>query len=211
MGRLADAMGAIFLGYSTLHFYHNNRGVEGLEAVTEHAMLRLEYEAQQALEAARANFPGPLGGVAGAVMGAACFPLGSITKPYSLPKDELTKEVSALFTRPSEVNSLFTELIYTRDVSEGRHQVSDLLRAMPVCCEADSIASACRKEGRDPTADELKVLDEAERARDMLIQVDVFEHATEEEKQKGYVRPAIKGTEEMLGRSEVKNFGEFAM
>lgn len=211
MGRLADAMGAIFLGYSTLHFYHNNRGVQGLEAVTEHAMLRLEYEAQQALEQARENFPGPLGGIAGTVMGAACFPLGSITKPYTLPKDELTKEVSTLFTTPSEVNSLFTELIYTRPESEGRHQVSDLLRAMPICCEADAIAAACRKEKRSPTDGEQIVLSQAERLRDMLIQVDVFEHATEEEAQKGYVRPAIKGTEEMIAKSEVKNFGEFAI
>jgi acyl-CoA dehydrogenase len=41
MGRLSDAMGAIFLGYSTLHHYSRNRGVEGLEVLTEHTMLKV--------------------------------------------------------------------------------------------------------------------------------------------------------------------------
>ena len=68
MGRLADALGAIFLGYATLHHYSRRRGVAGLEAVTEHAMLRLETEAQEALKAASNNFPGPLGPVASLVM-----------------------------------------------------------------------------------------------------------------------------------------------
>merc|ERR1712125_208076 len=68
MGRLADAMGAIFLGYSTLHHYSRRRGVKGLEALTEHAMLRLEAEAQEALKAASDNFPGPLGPLASRVM-----------------------------------------------------------------------------------------------------------------------------------------------
>ncbi|GMH68121.1 hypothetical protein TL16_g04853 [Triparma laevis f. inornata] len=209
MGRLADAMGAIFLGYSTLHYYHNNRGLEGLEAVTEHAMLRLEREAQQALEAAQQNFPGPLGGVASGVMGIACFPLGGFTKPYKLPSDELTKEVSNLFTKPSEINSMYTELIYTAPEGE-RHQISELLRALPLVCEADAIASAVRKEKREPTADEQATLSKAEAVRDALIQVDVYEHATEEEATPGYVRPAIVGTEEMFSTSDVKNFGSFA-
>merc|ERR1719305_1663276 len=45
MGRLSDAMGAIFLGYATLHHFERNRGVAGLEALAESAMLQLEHEA----------------------------------------------------------------------------------------------------------------------------------------------------------------------
>merc|ERR1711935_1250091 len=58
MGRLADTLGAIFLGYATLHHYSRRRhdNIHGLEAVTEHAMLRLEYEAQRALYEASNNF-----------------------------------------------------------------------------------------------------------------------------------------------------------
>ena len=74
MGRLADALGAIYLGHATLHHYHRRRGIEGLEELTEHAMLRLEREAQDALYVASENFPGPLGPVASTVMKMGCFP-----------------------------------------------------------------------------------------------------------------------------------------
>lgn len=47
LGRLADAIGAIYLGYAVLWHYQKRQGVQGLEAATEHAMLTLEYEAQQ--------------------------------------------------------------------------------------------------------------------------------------------------------------------
>lgn len=96
MGRLADALGAIYLGYATLHHYQRRRGIDGLEAVTEHAMLRLEKEAQDALLSASDNFPGMLGPVASTVMKMGCFPLGNMTRPYKAPGDELTKEVSSL-------------------------------------------------------------------------------------------------------------------
>ena len=51
MGRLADALGAIYLGYATFHHYHRRCGIEGLEALAEHAMLRLEREAPDLLSA----------------------------------------------------------------------------------------------------------------------------------------------------------------
>ena len=51
MGRLSDAMSAIFLGYATLHhFARNKASVEGLNAVAESSMLMLEVEAQTALD-----------------------------------------------------------------------------------------------------------------------------------------------------------------
>jgi hypothetical protein len=44
MGRLADAMGAIFLGYSTLHHFSRNRAaVPGLEALAESALLQVRF------------------------------------------------------------------------------------------------------------------------------------------------------------------------
>ena len=81
MGRLADAMGAIFLGYSTLHHFSRNRGIDGLDAITEHAMLCLEKEAQDLLKEASDKFPGPLGTFASIVMRMGCFPLRSFTRP----------------------------------------------------------------------------------------------------------------------------------
>lgn len=205
MGRLADALGSIFLGYSTLHHYHRRRGVEGLEAITEHAMLRLETEAQDALKAASDNFPGPLGPIASFVMKAGCFPLGNLTRPYSEPSDTLTKEVSRLLTTPSGLRDMFAEGIYT--APDGQvHQITDLVRALPICVEADKIASVLRREKREPTKVEAEKIAQAEAMRDVLIQVDVFDHLTEAEGREGYTRPAIAGTEERLAAMERKTF-----
>jgi alkylation response protein AidB-like acyl-CoA dehydrogenase len=205
MGRLADALGAIFLGYSTLHHYTRRRGVAGLEAMTEHAMLRLEAEAQNALLSASDNFPGPLGPLASAVMKIGCFPMGSLTRPYSEPSDNLTKEVARLLTTPSELRDMFAEGVYM--APEGVvHQVKDLVDALPVCVQADKIASTLRREKRQPTVDESEVLARAEAVRDVLIQVDVFDHLTEAEGREGYVRPALLGTEERMTAMERKTF-----
>jgi alkylation response protein AidB-like acyl-CoA dehydrogenase len=205
MGRLSDALGAIFLGYATLHHYERRKGVKGLEALTEHAMLRLETEAQDALKAASDNFPGPLGPIASTVMKMGCFPLGNITRPYSNPSDILTKELARQLTNPSELRSFFEENVYI--APEGSmNQVADLIRALPVCVEADKIASTLRREKRQPTTDEADKMAKADALRDMLIQVDVFDALTAEEAQPGYVRPALEGTEERLAGLERKEF-----
>ena len=205
MGRLSDALGAIFLGYATLHHYERRKGVKGLEALTEHAMLRLETEAQEALKAASDNFPGPLGPVASTVMKMGCFPLGNITRPYSNPSDALTKDLARQLTNPSELRGFFEENVYI--APEGTmNQVADLIRALPVCVEADKIASTLRREKRQPTTDEADKMAKADALRDMLIQVDVFDALTAEEAQPGYVRPALEGTEERLAGLERKEF-----
>lgn len=197
MGRLADALGAIYLGYSTLHHYSRRRGIDGLEALTEHAMLRLETEAQDALKAASDNFPGPLGPVASTVMKLGCFPLGNLTRPYQNPPDTLTKEVSSLMTKTSGVREFFQENVYL--APEGtKHQVSDLIKAVPICMEADKIAAAVRKEKRKPTTEESNKIAKADALRDMLIQVNAFDYLTPEEGQAEYTRPAIEGTTERL-------------
>ena len=210
MGRLADALGAIFLGYATLHHYTRRRGVEGLEAITEHAMQRLEYEAQEALLKASDNFPGTLGPVASATMKAACFPLGGLTRPYKPPSDELTKEVSRLLTTPSELREMFQETLYpgADNYKQGEYQGADLAYALPICYEADKIASSLRREKREPTQAEADKMAEAEALRDILIQVDVFPYLTPEEGKEGYVRPALKGTEERMAKLERKTFDD---
>lgn len=205
MGRLADALGSIFLGYATLHHYSRRRGVAGLEAVTEHAMLRLETEAQEALKAASDNFPGVLGPVASTVMKLGCFPLGSFSRVYKNPSDDLTKEVARMLTTPSEMRNFFAEGIYMAPEGE-MHQISDLVRALPVCVEADKIAATLRREKRQPTSSEQETLARAEALRDVLIQVDVFDTLTTEEAQDGYVRPALAGTEDRLASMERKSF-----
>jgi acyl-CoA dehydrogenase len=203
MGRLSDAIGAIFLGYATLHHYSRKRGVEGLEAVTEHAMLRLETEAQEALKAASDNFPGPLGPVASTVMKMGCFPLGNLTRPYSNPPDELTKEVARMISTPSAMRDFFQEGIYMS--KEGTpHHISDLVRALPVCVEADKIAAVLRREKREASDFEAETLKRAEVLRDALIQVDVFDNLGA--KETWATRPALIGTQERLAAAESKAF-----
>ena len=211
MGRLADALGAIYLGYATLHHYKRRRGVEGLEALTEHAMLRLEKEAQDALHTASDNFPGMLGPVASTVMKVGCFPLGNMTRPYKEPSDILTKEVSKFMTTPSDIRNFFEEGVYmTPEGSNKVHQVSDLIRAVPICVEADRIATQLRKDKRQPTVEETEKIAKADALRDVLIQVDVFENLTSEESMDEYVRPALVGTEERLSALDRKRFEQVA-
>jgi len=207
MGRLADALGAIFLGYSTLHYYTRRRGIQGLEAVTEHAMLRLEKEAQDSLFEASNNFPGFMGGVASGVMKLGCFPLGSLTRPYRNPGDDLTKEVARMITTPSEIRDMFAEGVYMApEEGQAMHQMSDLCRALPICVEADTIASLLRREKRQPTTEEANKIAKADALRDALIQVDVFDNLTDAESQPGYIRPALRGTEERLAALSRKTF-----
>jgi hypothetical protein len=192
MGRLADAMGAIFLGYATLHHFQRNKGsVAGLEALAESAMLQLEHEAQVALREASENFPKPLGAFGGLLMSIGVAPLGELMRPYRPPRDALTQEVSRLLTTPSEVHKMFTENVYTP--ADGENRVSELVRAMPICLQADAVLTACKKEKRQPTADEASLIAEADGLRDKLVQVDV--HETLGPLEGGdYERPAITST-----------------
>jgi len=215
MGRLADAMGAIFLGYATLHHYHRNKGIQGLEALTEHAMLRLEHEAQEALHQAVLNFPGPgpLGVIVKSVMMLGSFPLGSLTRPYSSPNDNLTKEVARMLSTPSQLRDMFQEHVYTTDENDDNHdmhQVTQLIKALPVCVEADRIASLLRREKRSPTPDEQEVITHADALRDVLIQVNVFDKIGKEAYAgDDYERPALVGTRERLQNADIKRFDDF--
>eukprot|EP00957_Ditylum_brightwellii_P160244 12199799-Ditylum_brightwellii.AAC.1 len=82
MGQLADALGAIYLGYTTLHHCSCHCGIEGLDATTEHALLHLRVEAQTSLNEVSDNFPGPLGELASMVMKIGCFPIGNLSQLY---------------------------------------------------------------------------------------------------------------------------------
>lgn len=141
-------------------------------------------------------------------MGAAGCP-GSMgwTRPYTMPKDFLTKKISDYVTKPSMLRDHFSADVYQSPPNK-KHQISDLMRALPICVKADDIAADLRRSKREATADEQKTMDEAERLRDLLIQVDVFDAATAEEAEPGYVRPAIQGTAEMLAKADAKNFQE---
>ena len=54
-------------------------------------------------------------------------------------------------------------------------RVNQISRAVSLACEADGYLAACRRAKRSPTAEEKKVIDEAEALREQIIQVDAFE------------------------------------
>ena len=87
---------------------------------------------------------------------------------------------------------MFAENVYTP--ADGENRVSELIRAMPICLQADAYLTACKKEKRQPTADEAAVIAEADGLRDKLVQVDVHTTLGALEAQEGYVRPAITST-----------------
>ena len=55
------------------------------------------------------------------------------------------------------------------------HQPSDLIRVLPICVEADKIASSLRCEKRKPTPEEKDKFAKAEALQDVLIQVFSFD------------------------------------
>ena len=100
---------------------------------------------------------------------------------------------------------MFGEGVYQAPEGE-MHQISDLVRALPICIEADQVTSALRREKRQPTAAEADLIAKAEALRDILIQVDVFDHLTDAEGNPDYVRPALQGTEERLAGLDQTTF-----
>jgi hypothetical protein len=94
----------------------------------------------------------------------------------------------------------------TPEGSGAVHQMSDLIRAVPICVEADQIAATLRKEKREPTQAEAEKIANADALRDVLIQVDVFENLTSEEAMDGYTRPALVGTAERMDALDRKRF-----
>ena len=114
-------------------------------------------------------------------------------------------------TTPSDIRNFFEEGVYmTPEGSNKVHQVSDLIRAVPICVEADRIATQLRKDKRQPTVEETEKIAKADALRDVLIQVDVFENLTSEESMNEYVRPALVGTEERLSALDRKRFEQVA-
>jgi alkylation response protein AidB-like acyl-CoA dehydrogenase len=210
MGRLADAYGAIFLGYATLHHYERNRHtIKGLEPLVESAMLQLEVEAQTAFREAAANFPQPVGALGGWLMSLGCAPLGELFRPYQMPRDSLTKEVAKLLSTPSEVHQMFASNVYLEEGGvTGENRIKELIEAMPVCLEADAVATKCKKEKRAPSEAEAALIARADAVREKLVQVDVHTKVGPLEEMDGYVRPALASTEQRLVRSSAGSFEE---
>lgn len=186
-GRFADVFSSLYLGYSALWYYKNNRNVEGIDIIFDYAMTQLCYEAQNGLVGISKNFPVP--GVGG-LMRTLSFPFGL---PYDVPTDKQIRKVADLLSTDNQVRDLLSDSLF---VSKDQNDRVALLNAtLPKAVKADAILAKLRKEKRNATADEQKLIDEVEAAREIIIQVDSFTGlGAEINKPKDYVRPGMVGS-----------------
>ncbi|CAN0279539.1 unnamed protein product, partial [Discosporangium mesarthrocarpum] len=97
------------------------------------------------------------------------FPTG---RCYPLPSDALSKEVAQLVSTDSEVRDLFAEnVFFSKDPMDRMTLIN---RTLPKAIAADDILRKLRREKREATSEEQGLIDEAEAAREIIIQVDSF-------------------------------------
>ncbi|TDH68513.1 hypothetical protein CCR75_000471 [Bremia lactucae] len=185
-GRFADVFSSLYLGFSTMWFYKNNRHIDGIDVLFDYAMTQLCYEAQQGIVGISKNFPMP---VVGPFMRRLSFPFGL---PYNAPTDKQMRQVSELITVDSGVRSLLSENVFvSKDLND---RVALLNATLPKAVKAGRTLTAMRKQKRTATIDEQKFFDEVEAAREVIIQVDSFEGlGAEIGKPKDFVRPGMIG------------------
>ncbi|CAM9690854.1 unnamed protein product, partial [Choristocarpus tenellus] len=164
-GRYADVLSNLVLGYATL-WYTSHLNVKGLDKVTDYAMQNILSDIEKAFYGIFANFPTrPL---AWAMQGVA-FPTG---RCYDPPSDALAREVAQLVSTNSEVRNLFSENTFLSKDPMARMTLIN--NTLPKAIAADDILRALRREKREATEEEQAIIDEAEAAREVIIQVDSF-------------------------------------
>lgn len=186
-GRFADAFGSIYLGYACCWYYQQHKNVKGIDAMFEIAMESLLKQHQTALHELSHNFPIP--GI-GPMMRGFCYPLGL---RYEGPNDRMRKAAAAVITNPTEIRDLITQGIF---ISKNPQDRSNFMAALlEDAIKAEKIASSCKKEKREMSADE-KVFMEGFNAKvNEIVQVDSFEKlGIEKYQDEDYIRPALRGT-----------------
>lgn len=165
-GRYADVLSNLTLGYATLWYCDAHKDVAGIDKVRDFAMQTLLCEIEESFQAIIKNFPiRPLA----YVMAGVAFPTG---KCYNPPSDALAKEVAALVSTDSALRQLVATNTFVSKNPKDR--VALIHNTLPKAVKADAILKTLRKEKREPTAEEKRLIDEVEAAREIIIQVDSF-------------------------------------
>jgi len=172
-GRYADVLSNLYLGYATLWFHAQNRKVDGTDVVMDYAMQHICADIEEAFEGIFANFPIT---PAALFMRGVCFPFG---KTYTRPSDVQMKQVAELVSTNSAFRDLMIDGTFIHpDAATDR--IALLHATLPKAVEADKILKACRRAKREPNAEEQKLIDEVEAAREQIIQVDSFSRLGQE-------------------------------
>lgn len=186
-GRFADAFGTLYLGYSCLWYYDQNRNVEGIDAIFELSMETILKQNQTALLELSHNFPIP--GI-GPMMRAFSFPFG---ESYTGPNDKMVKKASDLITNPTGIWNLLSEGIFiSKDPEDKVRKLNDIF---PQAVAADKMVAAAKKAKRALTEEEKALVAKVNKVVNELIQVDAFDKLGVEKTQgDDYVRPALRHT-----------------
>ena len=185
--RMADALAWMYLGSATLKRFVDEGQRAEHEPLAHWALTECEYRIQEALSGVIDNFPNRLVALK---LRAWVFPLGARLAP---PSDRLSDEVARSLLDDGKVRRDLTEEIYIPGPEDpGLGRLEATLRKVVAARPAEKkLADAVRarrlpRAGREElarkgleagiiTEDELRLLREADTARDDLIQVDAFE------------------------------------
>ncbi|TFJ84244.1 hypothetical protein NSK_004235 [Nannochloropsis salina CCMP1776] len=195
-GRYADVLSNLYLGYATLWF-HSKYPAQGSEAVAAWALDNILVDIQDAFYGIAENYPiRPVGWAIHALT----FPTG---KTYVRPSDRLTTQVAQLISKPSGVRDLLSQDIYVhKDLND---RVALLNATLPKAVKVDEIYTKLRKEKRTATAEEQKLIDEVEAAREIIIQVDSFPSLGQESVTKGWKTEDRPALQDIYGVKKGKN------
>lgn len=123
------------------------------------------YDIEEAFDGLFKNYPiAPIALLGRAVV----FPFG---RCYSKPTDEMTRHASDLITKSSSLRQLLQQNLYFVKDKEHMNRTSFLVSMLEKAVEVDEIYTKLRKEKRQATASEQKLIEEVEAARESIIQV----------------------------------------
>ncbi|GMQ95278.1 MAG: acyl-CoA dehydrogenase FadE [Patescibacteria group bacterium] len=139
-GRLADALGNLYLASSVLKHFWNDAEPEGDRVLAKWACEDLLYAIQESIDGVLRNLPArPIAWLLRLLV----FPLGKRCKQ---PSDKLGHEVARILLAPSETRDRLTRGIYIpRDVGEPLGRLEDALEKV---CAVASIEKSLRDAAR---------------------------------------------------------------
>jgi acyl-CoA dehydrogenase len=185
-GRFADALAWMYLASAALKRYHDDGGPASDRDVLRWSLDLALWRTQEALRELLDNFPNRV--VAG-VLCVLTFPLGGRLRP---PSDDLGTKVAASLLEDGEVRRRLTVDIFVPKIdAPGLGKIEAALRTIMLARPADKKLRAAERAGKIDantrerllkdavaagviTADERRLLEEADRARDDAVQVDAY-------------------------------------
>ncbi len=194
-GRLADILSYLYLSSAVLKQYHQDREYQDDQALMQWSCETLFFDAQQAFDGVLNNLPNKFIAL---ILRALIFPFG---KPYQRPDDHLSQALAEQILNPSEARDRLTRGIYkSGTLQEPLGRLEDALikvmrseqaekklhqlikynkielsedRQHTIMDQAEFIRLAHQQ--KLLTDQEVKVIKEAEQAREEVIQVDDFD------------------------------------